>query len=66
MPLLTAGYWPTTYWAEDYWSDDYWQDYSGVGPTQFPLCITIAKSTEYGITTTKSTEYGITITTGGC
>jgi len=27
MPLLNAGYWPTTYWAEDYWPVDYWPEY---------------------------------------
>ena len=32
MPLLVAGYWPTTYWAEDYWIQDYWPEYGAVGP----------------------------------
>jgi hypothetical protein len=44
--------------------------------TPFPLCITIGKQTEYGITTDMQTEYGITtdmqteygitISHGGC
>ena len=26
MPLIPAGYWPTTYFPKDYWVTDYWPE----------------------------------------
>lgn len=41
MPLLIAGYWPTTYWVEDYWAVDYWPEYStGAAPIIYSCLIT--------------------------
>lgn len=37
------------------------EGYTSGEATPFPLCISISKQTEYGITISQSAEYGITI-----